>query len=204
MPSRRYAHRRAAGQFDMVAALFGADNNNSVQVVKETAEDSYATEEVLPTPRTAFTTLAPIYSVKLVHTGNVLVAGTDRLKIRSPRDAVDLLCNHLDGADREHFVVVLLDTKGHIIGVSTVSVGDLSSAIVHPREVFKPAILSNAASIILAHNHPSGDPTPSSDDTAVTRRLHEAGELLGIEVLDHVVIGELGRYVSFKEKGLCP
>jgi DNA repair protein RadC len=83
-----------------------------------------------------------------------------------------------------------------------VSVGDLSSALVHPREVFKPAILSNAASVILAHNHPSGDPQPSPEDCAVTRRLQEAGQILGIEVLDHVIIGDASRWASLREKGL--
>jgi len=95
----------------------------------------------------------------------------------------------------------LLNQKNGIIGINTVSVGNLSSSIVHPREVFKPAIVAGAASIIVAHNHPSGDPTPSSNDIYVTTRLKEAGDILGIAVLDHVIIGD-GCYVSLKARDL--
>jgi DNA repair protein RadC len=131
--------------------------------------------------------LMPVYGVKLVRLGSLL--WKERPRIRGPADAVG-------------FVAVLLDTKGQVIGVTTISIGDLSSALVHPREVFKPAVLANAASVLLAHNHPSGDPTPSSEDVSVTRRLAEAGALLGIDVLDHVVIGERGHWVSLRERGL--
>ena len=99
-------------------------------------------------------------------------------------------------------MVLMLDTKNRVIGINTVSVGILDSALVHPREVFKPAILCNASSIILAHNHPSGDPSPSFEDQRVTKRIKEAGDLLGIEVLDHVVVGEQGRFCSLKERGM--
>ena len=135
--------------------------------------------------------------------GRRLVAASpeERSKIRSPRDVYNLLAPSLRDERREHFVAVLLDTKGGIIRQRTVSVGDLSSSIVHPREVFAEAIRHSAASLIVAHNHPSGDPTPSPEDAAVTRRLVEAGELLGIELLDHIVIGD-NRWVSLKEKGL--
>jgi DNA repair protein RadC len=91
--------------------------------------------------------------------------------------------------------------KNNVRGVNTVSIGDLGSATAHPREVFKPAILANAASILMLHNHPSGDPTPSADDIDVSRRINDAGQLLGIELLDHVVIGG-DSFVSMKEKGL--
>jgi len=102
---------------------------------------------------------------------------------------------------RPRFVALLLDTKAQFIGVITVSVGDLSSTLVNPREVFTPSIDANAASVIVAHNHPSGDPTPSPMDVAVTRRLREAGEVLGIELLDHIVIGDgSNRCVSPKER----
>lgn len=98
-------------------------------------------------------------------------------------------------------MALLLDTKNGVLRSRTVSVGDLSSSIVHPREVFAEAIRHSAASLIVAHNHPSGDPAPSPEDIAVTKRLAEAGELLGIEVLDHIVLGD-NRWVSLKEKGL--
>ena len=95
---------------------------------------------------------------------------------------------------------LLMNTKNQVLAIKTVSVGDLSSSIVHPREVFKDAVLASAASLIIAHNHPSGDPTPSAEDIAVTRRLMDAGEILGIELLDHIIIGD-GVFVSLKERG---
>lgn len=102
--------------------------------------------------------------------------------------------------DREEFIAVLLDGKGRVMGFNTVSVGSLTASLVHPREVFKAAIIANAATLILVHNHPSGDPEPSAEDVALTRRLKEAGDLLGIRILDHVVIGD-DRYVSFVDTG---
>lgn len=95
-----------------------------------------------------------------------------------------------------------MDTKNQPIAINVVSVGTLSSSLVHPREVFKPAILSNSASIILSHNHPSGDCTPSSEDISVTARIKESGKLLGIELLDHIIIGDMDGYISVKEKGI--
>nr|CAA9251190.1 UPF0758 family protein [uncultured Armatimonadetes bacterium] len=135
--------------------------------------------------------------------GRRLVAASpeERPKIRSPRDVYNLLGPTLRDQNREHFVALLLDTKGGVLRTRTVSVGDLSSSLVHPREVFTEAVRHSAASLIVAHNHPSGDPAPSPEDVQVTRRLCEAGELLGIELLDHVVLGD-SRWVSLKEKGL--
>ena len=103
--------------------------------------------------------------------------------------------------DREEFLVVLLDGKGRTMGYNVVSVGSLTASLVHLREVFKPAIIGNAASLILVHNHPSGDPEPSAEDRALTRRFKEAGDLLGIRVLDHIVIGD-GSYRSFADDGI--
>ncbi len=143
----------------------------------------------------------PIYGVKLVRTGTI-ARGEQRSRMNGPAEVAALLWRYFQDTDREHFAALLLDTKNQLIGITTVSVGDLSSALVHPREVFKPAILSNAASVILAHNHPSGDPQPSPEDVATTRRLQEAGQILGIEVLDHVVIGDASRWASLREKGL--
>jgi DNA repair protein RadC len=104
--------------------------------------------------------------------------------------------------DREHFVVLMLDQKNKVVGIHTVSVGSLTASIVHPREMYKVAILSNAASLICGHNHPSGDCQPSREDRALTTRLVEAGKLLGIAVLDHIIIGGEGRYFSFADEGL--
>jgi DNA repair protein RadC len=97
----------------------------------------------------------------------------------------------------------MLDAKNHVIGIHTVSVGSLFAAIVSPREVFKGAILANAASVIVAHNHPSGGVTPSPEDIQVTKTLKEAGKLLDIEVLDLLIIGEEGRWLSLKRQGHC-
>lgn len=135
--------------------------------------------------------------------GRRLVAASpeERPKIRNPQDVYNLLGPALRDEKREHFIALLLDTKGGVLRQLMVSVGDLSSSIVHPREVFTPAVRHSAASLIVAHNHPSGDPTPSPEDAQVTQRLVEAGELLGIEVLDHVVLGD-NRWVSLREKGL--
>lgn len=121
--------------------------------------------------------------------------------IGTPAEAAELVRPLLAGADREHFLVLCLDTKNRVNAVHTVSVGTLNSSAVHPREVFKAAILANAAAVILAHNHPSGDPTPSREDRETTARLVECGKILGIEVLDHVVLGE-GRFCSLRQAGL--
>ena len=100
-------------------------------------------------------------------------------------------------------MVLMLDQKNRVIGINTVSVGSLTASVVHPRECFKPAILSNAASIILAHNHPSGQPQPSQEDRVLTVRLVTAGKLLGISILDHVIIGDgTSSYFSFADEGL--
>jgi DNA repair protein RadC len=127
-------------------------------------------------------------------------AGTFGPRVQCAEDVDRHLRTELASLDREHFVVVHLDVKGRILSRETVSVGHLTSALVHPREVFKGAILANAASIVLAHNHPSGDAEPSSEDAQLTRRLVEAGDVLGIPVVDHVVIAESG-FVSLFERG---
>lgn len=116
--------------------------------------------------------------------------------------AVTMLRPLFAGLDREQFVVVLLDTKHRPIGVNVVAVGNLNTALVHPREVFRPAIAMPCAAIIVAHNHPSGDPSPSPEDVSLTRRLREAGEILGIPVLDHVILGDGERYYSFTDAGV--
>ncbi len=103
--------------------------------------------------------------------------------------------------DREHLKAILLNARNRVLDVVTVSVGTLTASLAHPRECFKEAVRQSAAAIIFVHNHPSGDPTPSPEDIALTRQLCEAGRLLGIEVLDHLIIGD-GVFVSLKERGL--
>src|SRR3712207_6677631 len=117
--------------------------------------------------------------------------------ISSPADVDRLLRGRIANLDRENFVAVLLNTKNEVIGTPLISVGTLSSALVHPREVFKPAI---RASVVLAHNHPSGRAEASREDREVTKRLVEAADILGIEVLDHVIVGD--GYYSMKENGM--
>lgn len=134
--------------------------------------------------------------------GRRLATGTAaRPTISQPADCAALVMESMRDLEQEHFQVILLNVKNQVLGVELVSVGGLSSAPAHPREVFRPAIRRNASAVVLCHNHPSGDPTPSPEDVMLTRRLVAAGELLGIDVLDHVVIGD-NRYQSFRERGL--
>ena len=121
-------------------------------------------------------------------------------EIRGPEDVAKLV-PQMKRLEREHFLVVLLNARHEVDAVETVSVGSLNASIVHPREVFKPAILASAASVVLVHNHPSGDPEPSEEDLSITKRLVECGELLGIGVLDHVIIASRG-VVSFRSRQL--
>jgi DNA repair protein RadC len=120
--------------------------------------------------------------------------------VRGPDDVVALIGKKLRAECREHFVVLLLNARHECTAVETVSIGSLNASIVHPREVYRPAILAAAASIIVAHNHPSGDPEPSEEDLSITRRLAQVGELLGIGVLDHIIIAKRG-VVSLRERG---
>ena len=128
-----------------------------------------------------------------------------RFLIKCPDDVKryinQVLLKEMRDYDREHFLVLYLDRKGGVIVKEDVSIGGLHSSIVHPREVFKTAVKRSAASIVLAHNHPSGDPAPSREDIDITRRLIDAGRIMGIEIIDHVIIGE-NTYCSLKEKGL--
>jgi DNA repair protein RadC len=121
--------------------------------------------------------------------------------IRCPEDAARVAAHFIGDDDREVFFVMCLNTKNEVVAVHRCHIGSLNASIVHPREVFKAAILNNAASIIVAHQHPSGDVTPSKEDVEMTRRLAEAGRILGIEVLDHLVINYKAEYTSLKERG---
>lgn len=140
-----------------------------------------------------------IVSIKMVREASFLYS--DR-RISCPTDAVQMLNKFLEGADREKFCLLCLNTKNEPTCIATVSIGTLSSTQIHAREVFKTAITSNAAAVLLCHNHPSGDPEPSREDEEVTKRLVEAGQVLGIEVLDHIILGCGDRYISLKERGL--
>lgn len=119
--------------------------------------------------------------------------------IHGPEDAAEYVQEHLALEKKEHFCEILLNTKNHIIGWQVISVGSLTASVVHPREVFAPAIIHHATAIIVAHNHPSGDPEPSKEDIAVTQRLVKAGKIMDIQVIDHIIVGN-NIYVSMKEK----
>lgn len=123
------------------------------------------------------------------------------LQITTPSDTVSVL-GDVAVSDRECFMCLHLDARNQVIGVETVSIGSLNASLVHPRECFTAAIINKAASVILAHNHPSGDPTPSREDIELTRRMRQAGDILGIEILDHIIITPQKRIVSFKEANL--
>jgi DNA repair protein RadC len=125
----------------------------------------------------------------------------EKYRIQTPLHAYTLLKDELENKNREHFVVILLDTKSYLIKTKVVSIGTLANALIHPREVFHFAVRHSAASIILAHNHPSGDPTPSPQDYLLTQQLIESGKIMGISVNDHLVIGKDG-YISMREKGI--
>lgn len=126
----------------------------------------------------------------------------ERRTVNTPEDVVAICSQQLRGMDREHFWALVLNTKNQLIKTVEVSIGSLNASIVHPRELFKEAVRASAASIVVVHNHPSGDPTPSGADIQLTRRLVKAGDVLGIEVLDHVVIGDGGEHASLRDLGL--
>jgi DNA repair protein RadC len=138
-----------------------------------------------------------IVSLKLVKESSLLYK---ERSIRSPEDGYRLMKKILGDLDREAFVCINLNTKNEPNSINICHIGSLNASIVHPREVMKSAILSNAASIMVGHNHPSGHSEPSREDIEVTRRLVEAGKIIGIDLLDHLIIGD-GEYVSLKEKG---
>lgn len=120
--------------------------------------------------------------------------------IRSPEDGADYVMEEMRSLNQEHLVALFLNTKNQIIHQQTIFIGSLNASIVHPREIFREAVKRSAASIICAHNHPSGDPTPSQEDIHVTRRLVEAGNIMGIHLVDHLIIGD-NTFISLKEKG---
>lgn len=131
-------------------------------------------------------------SLNLIREGN---------SISSPRDIAKLLINEMMSLKQEILKLIMLDTKNNIIGIKDVFKGSLNTSIVHPREIFKEALKKSSSSIIICHNHPSGDPTPSKEDINITLRLKECSKIIGVDLLDHLIIGK-GKFVSLKEKGI--
>jgi DNA repair protein RadC len=160
------------------------------------AEDLTAFDGVGPAGAARF-----LACLELARRASAWPAG-ERPVVSTPEDVVALCATQFRGLDREHFWALALSTKNRLLRMVEVSVGSLNSSIVHPRELFKEAVRLSAASVVIVHNHPSGDPTPSSADLQLTRRLARAGEVLGIEVLDHVVIGDGGAHASLRHMGV--
>jgi DNA repair protein RadC len=165
-----------------------------------TVDTLFGPEEITSKPRTIrFKQIKAVYETLTVKDSvtNYLKTGT---RFTAPRQVFETF-SFLMKETKEMFLTLHLDGKNRIIAMDVVSIGSLNQSIVHPRSVFQTALLSNAASIICAHQHPSGDPSPSSEDISITRRLKEAGEIMGIRVLDHIIVGD-GDYISFVERGL--
>ena len=142
-----------------------------------------------------------IAMIEMFNRFRTLKSQKENLKISSPKDVSTLLINEMSNFKQEVFKLILLNTKNIIIGTKDVFKGTLNSSIVHPREVFKEAVQRGSANIIVCHNHPSGDPNPSKEDIDITLRLKECGNIMGIGLLDHIIIGN-NKYVSLKEKGI--
>jgi DNA repair protein RadC len=149
------------------------------------------------TPCTLFA--IPRYSVGLIREGTIPIRAYPT--INCSKEFADVFGAMFEQYDREHFAIACIDAKHKIIGFHTIAIGTLTMALVHPREVFKTAILLSSAACALFHNHPSGDPTPSREDRELTKRLEQAGELLGIHILDHIIFGANNRYYSFADQG---
>lgn len=139
-----------------------------------------------------------IVSIKLCKESSFLY---EPRRLSNPLEVAKLCRNFLDGLDREQLIVISVNTKCEPVNFNWVSIGSVNATLAVPREIFKPAVLSSAAHIIVAHNHPSGDPTPSREDAKTTERIARAGDLMGIPLLDHIIIGSDGDYYSFGEEG---
>jgi DNA repair protein RadC len=165
-----------------------------------TIDTLFGTEIIADKPRTIkFKQIKAVYETLTIKEDitNYLKTGQ---RYTAPRQVFDTF-SFLMQETKEMFITMHLDGKNRIIAMDLVSIGSLNQSIVHPREVFKTALLSSAAAIILVHQHPTGDPSPSSEDIAITRRLKEAGEIIGVKILDHIIVGD-GEYLSFVERGL--
>lgn len=195
----------------LLAILFrtGTSKRNAVEVAEELFRELGGLAGIATASLEELSRVPGIGRVKAIEVkaavelGKRLAATTEEVKpvIRAPEDVAQLMMADLRYETREHLIALLLDVRHRVRHTRTISTGTLTESLVHPREVFREAIRFSAAAMILVHNHPSGDPEPSPQDIATTRRLAEAGRLLGIDVLDHVIIGD-GRWVSLKEQGV--
>jgi len=201
----------ASGETELLALVVGVGNHRSAGAIAQDLMDHFgslpgignATVEELM----AFEGVGPAASLRLkasFELGRRCILTTREgaiRKVRSPEDVAALMSVEMRELDREHFKAILLDTKNGIRKIVTVAVGSLNAALVHPRELFKAAVAASAAGIILVHNHPTGSPEPSAEDTELTIRFVKCGELMGIDLVDHIVVGG-DRFVSMRERGL--
>ncbi len=218
-PRERLKERGAAALSDaeLIAILLrtGVKGTSAVQLAQQLLQEFHSLEELARAPVAGFAKTKGVGETKAIQLkaafelARRLSEGTRGKQkiISSPADAAAVMRENLRLLDREEFHVLLLNTKNGLIKPAPISRGSLNASIVEPREVFKDAISVSAASMILVHNHPSGDPTPSAEDIAVTKRLVKSGELLNISVLDHVILGhraDIGGqdFASLKELGL--
>jgi DNA repair protein RadC len=200
-----------ASESELIALVIGARNRRSAGAIAQNLVDHFgglagiggATVEELM----ALEGIGPAASMRLRASFELgrrcilsMREGVIR-KVRAPEDVAALMIPEMCGLDREHFKAILLDTKNGIRKIVPVAVGSLNAALVHPRELFKAAVGASAAGIILVHNHPTGSPEPSTEDTELTLRFVKCGELMGIELVDHIVVGG-DRFVSMRERGL--
>jgi DNA repair protein RadC len=192
----KHIMQRAAYNLSLFKAAETVTASNQTALATVSSPEKSTTGR--PSERRLSREYIPVYRVQLVRERTV--TGEQRRSIRNPDDVVAILRDELLESDREKLISVMLNAKNVVIGMEVVSVGSLTASVVTARELFKSAILASAAAVIISHNHPSGDPTPSQDDIRLTERISKAGELLGIKLLDHVIIGELGHY-SFSDAG---
>ena len=190
--------RTANNQTLFKAAESGASNHSTEPTGGSITERESAAGQV---NREQSAQYIPVYRVELVRERTI--KNVPRRAIHNSDDVVALLKDELLKSDREKLLCVMLSAKNTVIGIEVVSIGTLTASLVSNRELFKAAILANAAAIIISHPHPSGDPTPSQEDIRLTERVSKAGEILGIKLLDHVIIAELGIY-SFSNAGRLP
>ena len=192
-------------------ATYGSENASSRDLlavalgISPSILEGHTTMEVLDNPQDIAglgkAKVASINAIKELALRLARKKGAEVKVIHGPEDVAHYAMPYANQEYKEHFWVLLLNTKNHIISMQEVSVGSLSASVVHPRETFEMAVKHHAASLILIHNHPSGDPTPSREDVSITERLVKVGEIMDIPVLDHVILGD-NRFSSLKEKGL--
>jgi DNA repair protein RadC len=196
---------------ELLSALLGQGSGESVMITAQRLLDKF--NDIQGIANASVEELIKIRGIGLAKACQLKVAfelgnrwdkaarGNPKNIVKTPEEAYNVLKNRSRDQRKEHFWAILLDTRNKEIKTVEVSVGSLDTSIVHPRELFKEAIAASASSVIVAHNHPSGNPEASQDDIKLTRRLAEVGKLMGIEVVDHIIIGD-GRFISLKREGM--